>query len=58
MIRWPGKISLDFIEGKRKTYANPFRLLLSLAIIYFLMISFSGDFERLDRQWHQHLKFT
>ena len=50
MIRWPGKISLDFIEGKRKTYANPFRLLLSVGIIYFLMISFSGDFERFDRQ--------
>ncbi|MGB5314595.1 MAG: DUF3667 domain-containing protein [Robiginitalea sp.] len=50
MIRWPGKISLDFIQGKRKTYANPFRLLLSVAVIYFLMISFSGDFERLDRR--------
>jgi len=50
MIRWPGKISLDFIEGKRKTYANPFRLLLSVGIIYFLMISLSGDFERFDRR--------
>ena len=50
MIRWPGKISLDFIDGKRKSYANPFRLLLSVGIIYFLMISFSGDFERFDRQ--------
>ncbi|MGB5404288.1 DUF3667 domain-containing protein [Robiginitalea sp.] len=50
MIRWPGKISLDFIKGKRKTYANPFRLLLSVAVIYFLMISFSGDFERFDRR--------
>ena len=50
MIRYPGKISLDFIDGKRKTYANPFRLLLSLAIIYFLMVSLTGDFERFDRR--------
>ena len=49
MIRWPGQISLDFIAGKRKTYANPFRLLLSVAIIYFLMVSMSGDFEQFDR---------
>jgi len=49
MIRRPGQISLDFIEGKRKTYANPFRLLLSVAIIYFLMVSMSGDFEQFDR---------
>lgn len=45
----PGRISLDFINGKRKSYANPFRLLLSVAIIYFLMITVSGDFDRYDR---------
>jgi hypothetical protein len=49
MVWRPGRISLDFIEGKRKSYANPFRLLLSVAIIYFLMISLNEDFDRLDR---------
>ena len=49
MIRWPGRISLDFIDGKRKSYANPFRLLLSVAIIYFLMIGLNEDFDRWDR---------
>ncbi len=50
MVWHPGKISLDFISGKRKSYANPFRLLLSVAIIYFLMLTFSADFDRFDRQ--------
>lgn len=50
MVWRPGRISLDFINGKRKSYANPFRLLLSVAIIYFLMLSFSGDYDKLDRR--------
>lgn len=45
----PGKITKDYIGGKRVSYTNPFRFLLSLAIIYFLLISFSGDFAELDR---------
>jgi hypothetical protein len=49
MIWRPGAISLEFIEGRRKSYANPFRLLLSVAIIYFLMLTFSGDFDSMDR---------
>lgn len=49
MLWTPGKISQDFIAGKRKTYANPFRLLLTLAFIYFLLLSITGDFDRFDR---------
>ncbi len=45
----PGKITKDYIGGKRVSYTNPFRFLLSLAIIYFLLIGISGDFEELDR---------
>lgn len=45
----PGKITKDYIIGQRISYTNPFRFLLSLAIIYFLLIGFSGDFDRLDR---------
>lgn len=50
MLWRPGRISLDFIAGKRMTYANPFRLLLSLGIIYFLLLSLNQDFDRIDRQ--------
>ncbi|MGB5818372.1 MAG: DUF3667 domain-containing protein [Saonia sp.] len=45
----PGRITKDYVSGKRVSYTNPFRFLLSLAIVYFLMLSFSGDFSQLDR---------
>lgn len=45
----PGRISLDYVAGKRVTYTNPFRFLLSLAIIYFLLLNLTGDFQSLDR---------
>lgn len=41
----PGKITREYIAGKRLSYTNPFRFLLSLAIIYFLLISYNGEFE-------------
>ena len=37
----PGKITRDYIDGKRVSYTNPFRFLLSLSIIYFLMLNFN-----------------
>ncbi len=49
MLLRPGRITLDYVVGKRVSYTNPFRFLLSLAILYFLMLSFSGDYENLNR---------
>ncbi len=49
LITKPGKITKDYIEGKRVSYTNPFRFLLSLTIIYFLILNFSTDFQELDR---------
>lgn len=45
----PGKITRNYILGQRVSYTNPFRFLLSLAIIYFLMINFTGNFSRWDK---------
>lgn len=45
----PGKITKDYINGKRVAYTNPFRFLLSLAIVYFLMLNYNGGFSKLDR---------
>lgn len=45
----PGKITKDFINGKRTSYTNPFRFLLSLSIIYFLMINYGGNYTKFDR---------
>ncbi|GAA4277226.1 DUF3667 domain-containing protein [Aquimarina mytili] len=42
----PGKISKDYIEGKRIKYANPFRFYLSVSIIFFIINGLFIDFER------------
>lgn len=41
----PGKISKDYIEGKRVRYANPYRFYLSASIIFFLVWSIPRDFD-------------
>lgn len=48
MMVKPGTITKDFINGKRISYTNPFRFLLSLAFLYLLLFSFDSDFQRLD----------
>ncbi|MEM9000752.1 MAG: DUF3667 domain-containing protein [Bacteroidota bacterium] len=47
----PGTITKDYINGKRISYTNPFRFLLSLAFLYFLMFTYnnSSSFSSLDR---------
>lgn len=49
LLTRPGKITKDYIAGKRVSYTNPFRFLLSLAIVYFLLMGLGGDFEKLNR---------
>ena len=49
LLTKPGKITRDYVEGKRVSYTNPFRFLLSLSIIYFLMVNFSTNFADLDK---------
>ncbi len=44
----PGTITKDYIEGKRVSYTNPFRFLLSLAFLYFLMFTYNNRFANLD----------
>lgn len=41
----PGKISRDYIHGKRMRYANPFRFYLSASIIFFIIWSSTNDFD-------------
>lgn len=49
LILRPGRITLDFVNGKRMSYTNPFRFLLSLAVVYFLMITYTGNYQDMDR---------
>ncbi|TRO64041.1 DUF3667 domain-containing protein [Christiangramia sabulilitoris] len=45
MLFSPGKISKDYVNGKRMRYANPFRFYLSASIIFFLISGISDKFE-------------
>ena len=36
----PGKITKEYVNGKRIKYANPFRFYLSVSIIFFILMSF------------------
>jgi hypothetical protein len=47
----PGKLTQEFVAGRRVAYLPPFRLYLVLSIIFFLMLSFihtSGEFVNFD----------
>ncbi len=57
LILRPGRISLDYVAGKRKRYTNPFRFLLSLAIVYFLLLNLTGNFSEFDRYGRGNVSF-
>jgi hypothetical protein len=46
LIFKPGKVTREYIEGKRTRYVNPFQLYLHITIIFFLMI---GLFDTMDK---------
>lgn len=48
LVLRPGKITREYIAGRRLSYTNPFRFLLSLAIVYFLLLGFQNNFEDLN----------
>lgn len=39
LVFYPGKLSEEYIQGKRIKYVNPFRFFISTAIVFFLAIS-------------------
>jgi len=41
----PGKITKDYVNGKRMRYANPFRFYLSVSIIFFIIYGFSNNYD-------------
>ena len=46
----PGKISKEYIRGKREYYANPFRFYLSASIIFFIIWSFTTNFDGINSE--------
>jgi len=45
LLTKPGKVSKDYIEGKRQRFVNPFQLYLNVSIVFFLILGISN---RLD----------
>lgn len=44
----PGKISKDYVEGKRARYVNPYKFYLSVSIIFFIIWGFSRNFSNVE----------
>lgn len=44
LLTKPGKVSKQYIEGKRARFVNPFQLYLNVSIIFFLLIGISNKF--------------
>lgn len=40
----PGKISKDYIEGKRQRYANPYKFYLSVSILFFIFWGMTHEY--------------
>lgn len=44
----PGKISKEYISGRRQRYTNPFRFYLSVSFIFFILYGLTTNFDELD----------
>tara|TARA_R110001583_G_scaffold69109_1_gene196104 strand:+ start:2249 stop:3406 length:1158 start_codon:yes stop_codon:yes gene_type:complete len=46
LLTKPGKVSKDYIEGKRARFVNPFQLYLHVSIIFFLILGISNSLDK------------
>jgi hypothetical protein len=42
LMRWPGKLTTEFLAGRRRRYVRPLPLYLSLSFLFFLALGFSS----------------
>lgn len=43
LLRHPGGLTVDFLEGRRARYIRPVRIYLIFSIVYFLLLSFQAN---------------
>ena len=48
LLTKPGKVSKEYISGKRMKYVNPFQLYLHTSIIFFLIVGLFARFDKMD----------
>ena len=49
LLTKPGKVSRDYIDGKRQRYANPFRFYLTISVLFFLIIGATESYDKFDQ---------
>ena len=49
LLTKPGKVSRDYIDGKRQRYANPFRFYLTISVLFFLVVGATESFDKFDQ---------
>jgi uncharacterized protein DUF3667 len=47
LVMHPGKVSREYIDGKRFRYANPFRFYLTISIVFFVLLGLMNKYEQL-----------
>ena len=45
MLTNPGKVSKDFVSGKRQRYSNPFQFYLTVSILFFLIVGLTNTYQ-------------
>jgi hypothetical protein len=43
LLTKPGWLTVEFMNGKRKSFVEPFKLFLVISVIYFILLPFSGE---------------
>ena len=46
LLTKPGKVSRDYIDGKRMRYANPFQFYLSVSVLFFLILGATEGYNK------------
>ncbi len=54
----PGKVTKDYVEGKRMRYVNPFQLYINVSIIFFLVLSLLKTIESFNSIQKQQINPT
>ena len=42
LVRRPGFLTVEFLEGRRARYIHPFKLYVAFSVLFFLVLSMSG----------------
>ncbi len=50
LLTKPGKVSKEYIAGKRARYSNPFRLYLTVSVIFFLIVGINNTYRSFQTQ--------